>query len=153
MFIYSTEDLLFLNVIPDHTDAFVPVCNNSNSSVLPEIGLLHLQSFLNSQFHFLIAVKLLGRWPTQLIFHKGYPSWRQCKLTQHMSDTCWSRHFSGSFWNMPPVVTATGATLGRLLTSQHDCKCKHLISAAVKLFKLVLRWDTYMNIIRDYIEK
>jgi hypothetical protein len=43
--IYSTEILLFFNIIPEHIDAFVPFWHEFKNSFAAEIGILHSQPF------------------------------------------------------------------------------------------------------------
>jgi hypothetical protein len=55
--IYSIEVSLFFNIIPEHTDAFVPSWHKFESCVMAEMGLLNSQSFTNGHFHFFVIVK------------------------------------------------------------------------------------------------
>jgi hypothetical protein len=57
LLIYSTEISLYFNIIPKHTDAFVPSWHKFKNSVLVEIGLLHSQPFTKGHFHFFITVE------------------------------------------------------------------------------------------------
>jgi len=57
--IYPTEFSLFFSIIPKHIDAFVQFWLEFKNSVTGEISHLHLQSFMNGHFHFLIIVELV----------------------------------------------------------------------------------------------
>jgi hypothetical protein len=91
--IYSTEVSLFVHIIPENIDAFVPCWHRFKNSVAAEIGLLHSQPFMNSHFHFLIIVESstsqMFQRPKQMVcFARGVILWHDnANPTQRIPDT------------------------------------------------------------------
>jgi hypothetical protein len=77
--IHSIALLFLFNIIPKHTDTFLPWWHKFKNSVTVEIGFLQKQPFTNGHFHFFVIVEsvtsqLLNQRPKQIEV-------QQCKVT------------------------------------------------------------------------
>lgn len=55
--VYSTGVPLLFNIMPEHTDMFVPTTNEFKNDLAVEIGLTYLQTFSSSHCQFLIIAE------------------------------------------------------------------------------------------------
>ena len=55
---YIFHRSIIFKIIPEHTDAFFPSLHEIKNTFMAEMQLLHMQPFMNRNFHFHITVKL-----------------------------------------------------------------------------------------------
>jgi hypothetical protein len=55
--IQATALLLFFNIIPQHTDTFLPSWHKYKNSITVEIGFLQKQPFTNGHFHLFLTME------------------------------------------------------------------------------------------------